>query len=115
MADLEKRVENLENKFPTLEQQVNSTLTKLDMFIAEMRAAREKQDEDMREMRSKQAEDRTKHDDDMRAIRQSIEDMGKHNRNLTIAVIIGIAAMVIAVLSKQLIRLIKLSRQFSGQ
>ncbi len=104
MADLENRVDKLETKTTSLEQQVSNVVTKLDMFIAEMRAAREKQDEDMREMRSKQAEDmremRTKHDDDMRAIRQSIEDMGKHNRNLTIAVIIGVATMVITVLLK---------------
>ena len=82
MADLESRVEKLENKFPTLEQQVNTVSTKLDMFIEESRAARERQDADMRE------------------IRQSIADIGKHSRNMSIAVIIGIAAMVIAVLLK---------------
>ena len=82
MADLESRVEKLENKFPTLEQQVNTVSTKLDMFIEESRVARERQDADMRE------------------IRQSIADIGKHSRNMSIAVIIGIAAMVIAVLLK---------------
>ena len=82
MADLESRVEKLENKFPTLEQQVNTVSTKLDMFIEESRAARERQDADMRE------------------IRQSIADIGKHSRNMLIAVTIGIAAMVIAVLLK---------------
>ena len=82
MADFETRVDKLETKVTTLEQQVNSVLTKLDMFIAESRAARERQDADMRE------------------IRQSIADIGKHSRNMSIAVIIGIAAMVIAVLLK---------------
>lgn len=115
MADLEQRVDKLENKFPTLEQRVNDVITKIDLFIEESRAARErrdaemrefreKHDADMREMRTKSDADmremRTKHDDDMRAIRQSVEDMGKHSRNMTIAVAIGIAAMVIAVLLK---------------
>ncbi len=126
MADLEQRVEKLENKFPTLEQRVNDVITKIDLFIEESRAARErrdaemrefrekhdadmrefreKHDADMREMRAKSDADmremRTKHDDDMRAIRQSVEDMGKNTRNMTIAVVIGIAAMVIAVLLK---------------
>ena len=93
MADIESRVDKLETRVTSLEQQVNITLTKLDMFIAEMRSARERQDNDMREFREK-------HDNDMREIRQSVSDMGKHSRNMSIAVIIGIAAMVIAILSK---------------
>ncbi len=104
MADLEQRVDKLENKFPTLEQRVNDVITKIDLFIEESRAARERRDAEMREFREKYDADmremRTKHDDDMRAIRQSVEDMGKHSRNMTIAVAIGIAAMVIAVLLK---------------
>ena len=66
----------------TLEQQVNSVLTKLDMFIEESRAAREK------------------HDADMREIRQNIDGMGKHVRNMSIVTIIGVATIVIAVLLK---------------
>ena len=93
MADLEQRVDKLESKIPTLEQQINTVSTKLDMFIEESRTARKRQDADMREFREK-------HDNDMREIRQSIGDMGKHSRNMSIAVIVGIAAMVIAVLLK---------------
>lgn len=82
MADTETRVDKLETRVTSLEQQVSNISTKLDMFIDESRAARERQDNDMRE------------------IRQSISDIGKHSRNISIAVIIGIAAMVIAVLLK---------------
>lgn len=71
-----------EIKFPTLEQRVNDVITKIDLFIEESRTARKRQDADMREFR------------------QSIGDMGKHSRNMSIAVIVGIAAMVIAVLLK---------------
>ena len=122
MADFETRVDKLETKVTTLEQQVNSVLTKLDMFIAESRAARERQDSDIRELRQKQDADiremrqrqevaqakhdadirvaLEKHDTDMREMRQSIDGMGKHVRNMSIVTIIGIAAMVVAVFLK---------------
>ena len=93
MAELETRVDKLETRVTSLEQRVDNVMTKLDMFIDESRAARNRQDADMREFREK-------HENDMREIRQSISDIGKHSRNLTIAVIIGIAAMVVAVLLK---------------
>ena len=82
MANIKKRVDNLENRVTTLEQQVSNVATKLDMFIEESRAAREKQDADMRE------------------IRQNIDGMGKHVRNMSIVTIIGVATIVIAVLLK---------------
>ena len=72
----------LEPRFLTLEQQVSNVITKLDMFIAESRAARERQDADMREMR------------------QNVNGMGKHVRNMSIVTIVGIAAMVVAVFLK---------------
>ena len=82
MANIKKKVDNLENRVTTLEQQVSNVATKLDMFIEESRAAREKQDADMRE------------------IRQNIDGMGKHVRNMSIVTIIGVATIVIAVLLK---------------
>ena len=115
MADLERRVENLENKFPTLEQRVDNVITKMDMFIEESRAMRDRRDAEMREFRERHDNDmrefRAKHDNDMREMRQEmrtlqtnidskIDGMGKHVRNISIAVIIGIAAMVVAVLLK---------------
>ena len=111
MADLEPRVEKLENKVTELELRTDRIITKLDMFIEESRAARERQDADMREMREK-------HDADMREMRQDmkemqkniyakmdnmdtkIESIGQHVRNMSIVTIIGIAAMVVAVFLK---------------
>ncbi len=93
MVDVETRVDKLETKVTTLEQQVSNVMTKLDMFIAESREARQRQDADMREFREK-------HDADMREMRQSIDGMGKHVRNMSIVTIIGIAAMVVAVFLK---------------
>ena len=93
MADIETRVDKLETKVTTLEQQVSNVITKLDMFIVESREARQRQDADIRELRQ-----------DMKTMQQNldskIDGMGKHVRNMTIAVMIGIAAMVVAVLLK---------------
>jgi flagellar motility protein MotE (MotC chaperone) len=111
MADIETRV-------TTLEQQVNSVLTKLDMFIAESREARQRQDAEIRELRHRQDAAQVKHDEDIREMRQDMKDMqaridakfdsmdskidgmGKHVRNMSIVTIIGIAAMVVAVFLK---------------
>ena len=86
MAELKHRV-------TTLEQQVGNVITKLDMFIAESRAARERQDADMREMRQDMKDMQARMD-------TKIDSMSKHVRNMAIVTIIGIAAMVIAVFLK---------------
>ena len=82
MANIKKRVESLENRMTTLENQVSNVVTKLDMFIEESRAARKRQDDDMRE------------------IRQNVDGMGKHVRNMSIVTIIGVATIVVAVFLK---------------
>ena len=80
MVDVETRVGNLETRVTSLEQQVSNITTKLDMFVDESRAARERQDADMRE------------------IRTEMSSLASSFRSMNITVIIGIAAMVIAVL-----------------
>ena len=91
MVDVETRVGNLETRVTSLEQQVSNITTKLDMFIDESRAARERQDADMREFREK-------HDSDMRELRTQMGNLASSFRGINITVIVGIAAMVIAVL-----------------
>ncbi len=93
MADLDTRVDRLEGRCTSLEIAVEKVSQKVDLFVEESRAARERQDADMREFRKK-------HDDDMREIRQNIDGMGKHVRNMSAATILGIAAIVVAVLLK---------------
>ena len=115
MADIEKRVETVETKVISLEQQVNNVITKMDMFIEESRAARERRDAEMREMREKQDADvreiyerqdanmremRERRETDMREIKAEINNIANSFRIMNITVIIGIAAMVIAVLLK---------------
>ena len=111
MADIDTRVDKLETKVTTLEQQVSNVMTKLDMFIAESREARQRQDADIREIRQRQDAAQAKHDADMKEMQKNIyakmdnmdakiDGMGKHVRNMSIVTIIGIAAMVVAVFLK---------------
>ena len=86
MADIETRV-------TMLEQQVSNVMTKLDMFIAESREARKRQDADIREIRQ-EMKDMQKNMD------TKIDGMSKHVRNMSVVTIIGIAAMVVAVFLK---------------
>ena len=67
----EKRLNAVENKVTSIE-------TKVDMFIGEMRQQNQMRAEEIRE------------------IRASIDDMGKHVRNLTVAAMVGMGTMTIA-------------------
>ena len=118
MADLEPRVEKLENRVTELELRTDRVITKLDMFIeesrearerqdAEMRAAREKHDADIREMRQDMKEMQTRFYEKMDKMDVKIDGIGNHVRNITIAAMVGIgaavtgvAAMVVAVFLK---------------
>ena len=100
MADTESRVGKLETRVTSLEQQVSNVSTKLDMFIEESRAARERQDNEMRDFRAKHDEDMREMREDMRNLRSEISNLGNYFRATNITVIIGVAAMVIAVLLK---------------
>ena len=73
MADLrtEKRLSAVENKVTSIE-------TKVDMFIGEMPQQNQMRAEEIRE------------------IRASIDGMGKHVRNLTVAAMVGMGTMTIA-------------------
>ena len=122
MAELERRVSDLERN-------VDRVMTKLDMFIAEGREARQRQDAEIRELRQKQDAAQAKHDAEMHEMNQrfygkfddmnakidakfasmdaKIEGIGNHVRNITIAAMVGIgaavtgvAAMVVAVFLK---------------
>ena len=73
-ANLERRVSVVENKVAGIE-------AKIDMFIGEMRQQNQMRAEEIRE------------------IRASVDNMGKHVRNLTVAAIVGMATVTIAVIS----------------
>lgn len=78
MTEDEKRITNIESRVGNLE-------TKFEMFMQEMR--------DFKTEMRQQNQMRT---EDIREIRASIESMGKHVRNLTVAAMVGMGTMTIA-------------------
>ncbi len=91
MADLENRVSHLETKVSVIE-------TKIDMFIDEMRDRDNRRAAEISELRAKHEADmkeiRQKQEADMKEIRASIDGMGKHVRNVSIATIAVCVALV---------------------
>ena len=89
-SNLDARVTSLEKQVAIIATKVDNVVDELRDFKNEMRAERARQDEDMREIRARQ-------DADMKEIR---EILNNNVRNMFITVIIGIGAMVVAVLMK---------------
>lgn len=88
MATTEERVDKLETKFATLEQQVAAVVTKVDMLVEEskqqredIRRAQEKHDADIKELNSK--------------IESKFDKLSSQIQSLTIAAVVGIGAIVI--------------------
>ena len=77
-------------KIERIDQKVDSFKETVENFIQEMRDRDNRRDADIRELRQK-------HDADMKELRTEIRDGLKHIQNLTIAVIIGIVAIAVAV------------------
>ena len=78
-SNLDERVTSLEKQVAVVSTKVDNLVQELREFKNEMRASRERQDADMREIR---------------------EGLNNNVRNMFITVIIGIGAMIVAVLMK---------------
>ena len=78
-SNLDERVTNLEKQVTVIATKVDNLIRELQDFKDEMRADRARQDADMREIRT--------------ALNNNV-------RNMFITVIIGVGAMVVAVLMK---------------
>ncbi len=81
---------NLENRVNHLETKVSNIETKIDMFIDEMRDRDNRRAAEIIEIRQKQ-------ESDMKEIRSSIDGISKHVRNLTVAAVVGIGAITVSV------------------
>ena len=90
MTDQELINENLQRQIDAQNARVGNVLAKVDMLIQEMRDRDNQRAEDIREMRQKQ-------EADMKEIRSSIDNMGKHVRNLSITAMAAVGGMTIAV------------------
>ena len=77
--NLDERVTNLERQVAIVATKVDALSDKIDLVVSEMQANRARQDEDMREIR---------------------QSLNSNVRNMFITVIIGVEAMVVAVLMK---------------
>ena len=89
-SKIDERVTSLEQQVSVVAAKVDALSDKIDLVVSEMQANRARQDEDIREIRARQ-------DTDMKEIR---EILNNNVRNMFITVIIGIGAMVVAVLMK---------------
>ena len=87
MADLETRVDKLDERVTNLEQRVAETTANVNSLIRELKDFKT----EMRQQNEIRAED-------MREIRASIADMGKHVRNLSLTAMGAIGAMVVTVI-----------------
>ena len=91
------RISNLETKFEMF-------ISEMQEFKQEMRERDNRRAEEIRDRDNQRAEEIRDRDnqraEDIREIRQSLQGLQTSGRNLNIAVIIGIAAMVLAVLIK---------------
>lgn len=76
---LQRQIDMQGRRIDTLAVKVDALSNKIDSYIEESRATRARQDEDMRE------------------IRASLNSMGKHVQNLTVAAMVGIGAAVIGI------------------
>lgn len=95
MADLENRVDKLDERVSSLERQVSNTMTKVDMLIGEMRERDNQRVAEIIEIRQ-----------DMKEMQKSldakIDGVGKHVRNLVWTSMAAIGGMVITVIYSML-------------
>ena len=87
MTDIER---DTERRITNLESNVNNLIAELRDFKTEMRDRDNQRANEIRELRQKQ-------DADIKEIRASIDDMGKHVRNLSVATMAAVGGMFIAV------------------
>ena len=84
-------------KIERIDQKVDSFKETVENFIQEMRDRDNRRDADIRELRQKHDALSARQDAVANELRAEIRDGMKHIQNLTIAVIIGIVAIAVAV------------------
>ena len=87
MADLETRVDKLDERVTNLEQRVTEVAVNMNSLIRELKDFKT----EMRDRDNQRVQD-------IREIRASIDSMGKHVRNLSLTAMGAIGAMVVTVI-----------------
>ena len=108
MATTEERVDKLETKFVTLEQQITTVATKVDMLVEESKQQRE----DIRRLHERQDKMQAKHDADMHEMNQrfykkfdemdakmdsKFDKLSEQIHTMTLAAVVGFGAILVAV------------------
>ncbi len=88
MATTEERLDKLEVRFSTLEQQFAITMTKVDSLAEEAKQQRE----DIRRIQDRQ-------DADRKALEEKIDRLGDKIQNMAIAAVVGFGAIMFAAVS----------------
>ena len=92
MATTDERVDKLETRFSTLEQQVSAVMAKVDTIIGEMRDRDNQRAAEIVELRQRQ-------DADRKALEDKIDRLGDKIQNMVIAAVVGFGAIVFAAVS----------------
>ena len=87
MADIEAKVDKLDERVSSLERQVSETTANVNSLIRELKDFKT----EMRDRDNQRVQD-------IREIRASIDSMGKHVRNLSLTAMGAIGAMVVTVI-----------------
>ena len=88
MTEQEQKVEKLEVRFSTLEQQFAATMAKVDSLAEEAKQQRE----DIRRLQDRQ-------DADRKALEAKIDRLGDKIQNMVIAAVVGFGAIMFAAVS----------------
>ena len=89
MTEQERINADVQMKLAMQDAKFNAFVEEMRDFKTEMRQQNQMRAEEARELRQKQ-------EADMKEIRASLDGMGKHVRNLTIAAMVGMGSMTIA-------------------
>ena len=103
MADLETKVDRLDNRISFLEQQVSTVAAKVDMLIIEsqqqredIRRAQEKHDADIKEMNQRFYQ---KFDDIDKKMDDKFDKLSSQMQTMALTTILGVGAIVWAIVS----------------
>lgn len=97
MTEQEQINQNLQRQIDAQNARIDKVLTKVDTIIGEMRDRDNQRAEDIRELRQKQDADMKEIRTSISNMQNSISDMGKHVRNLSLTAMAAIGAMVVTV------------------
>ena len=96
MADnLERRVGNLETKAAVHDEKFDAFIREMQDFKNEIRQQNEMRAKEISELRRRQDEQQARHDQNMEQLRQDVKDISKEVRNLFLAFVGIIVAIMI--------------------